>query len=194
MTTLTSTIRRLTAASTSDVSDGDVLAALAANRVRETSVPIEWERVIVAGDSIFTRGRFRTWGLVEPVTQATAAANLTTITLGDGTAASGNYTMQQDGSVVFATDQAPATSLLLSAYSYDVHAACADVVDQLAALCVGDYDVKLGDQSFSRSQGVAALREFAASFRRRALPARVELVRADEAASPRRVRRRAGWR
>lgn len=194
--TLIATVRRLTGAVSGDVADADITAALAAHRVREIELPIAWERVLSAGDVVFTRGVVDAWGDLEPTTQATAVANSVTVAQLDGTAASGTWSLEQDGVIVFASDQAAATNLYVSAYSYDVYAACADVMDQLVGLCAGDYDVKLGDQTFSRSQGVASLKERAAAFRRKSLPARSSmlLVRLDEAASPIRRYRRAGWR
>lgn len=196
MATLIATVRRLTGAVIGDVPDADVTAALEAHRVREVEAPIVWERVLSAGDVVFTRGAVDVWGALEPTTQATASANSVTVATLAGGAPSGNWTLDQDGVIVFAADQAAATGLYVSAYSYDVNAACADVMDQLVGLCAGDYDVKLGDQTFSRSQGVASLKERAAAFRRKCLPGRASmtLVRMDEEASPVRRYRRAGWR
>lgn len=194
--TLIATIRRMTGAVIGDVPDADVTAALDAHRVREVETELVWERVLSAGDVVFTRAKADVWGAVEPTTQATASTNLVSIAQLDGTAATGNWTLDQDGTVVFAADQAAATGLYLSAYSYDLNAACADVLEQLAALSAGDYTVKLGDQTFNRGEGVDRLRAMAASFRRKQLPARgsMMLVRMDEEASPIRRRRRAGWR
>lgn len=196
MATLIATVRRLTGAVIGDVPDADVTAALTAHRLREVEVEIEWERVLSAGDVVFTRGRAPFWGAVEPTTQATATTNIVTVSQLDGTAPTGNWTLDQDGTIVFAADQAAATRLYVSAYSYDLNAACAEVVDQLVTLCAGDYDVKLGDQTFNRSQGAAALRGIADGFRRRCLMPRggMQLTRTDEAPSPLRARRRAGWR
>lgn len=196
MATLIATVRRLTGAVSGDVADADVTAALDGYRLREVELPIVWERVAVSGVAVFKRGRVDAWGLLEPTTQATATTNSVTVALLDGTAASGNWTLDQDGTIVFASDQAAATDLYVSAYGYDVNAACADVVDQLVGLCAGDYDVKLGDQTFSRSQGAERLRGLAAGFRRKMLPAprAMQMLRADEVPSPVRVKRRAGWR
>ncbi len=196
MATLIATVRRMTGAVIGDVPDADVTAALDAHRVREVETELVWERVLSAGDVVFTRAKAGVWGVVEPSTQATASTNLVSVAQLDGTAATGNWTLEQDGTVVFAADQAAATGLYLSAYSYDLNAACADVLEQLATLSAGDYTVKLGDQTFNRGEGVDRLLAMAASFRRKQLPARgsMMLTRMDEEASPVRRRRRAGWR
>lgn len=195
--TLIATVRRLTGAVSGDVADADVTAALAAHRVRETLVPVEWERVLDgSGGVVYTRGRFPVWGSVEPSTQATASANGVTVTQSDGSAVTGNWSLEADGVIVFASDQGTSNRVVLSAYSYDVNAACGEVMDQLVSLCAGDYTVKLGDQTFNRGEGADRLRTIADAFRRKALMARgtMLLTRLDEAPSPVRVRRRAGWR
>ena len=196
MATLLATIRRMTGAVIGDVPDADVTAALEAHRVREVEVPVEWESVVVSDAAVYKRARVAGWGVFEPTTKATATTNLVTIAQLDGTAVTGNWTLDADGTLVCASDQVAATALYVSAYSYDLHAACADVVEQLVSLCAADYTVKLGDQTFNRGEGRDALVAFAASFRRRSLPARsaMTLTRTDEVASPRRLRRLYGSR
>lgn len=196
MATLIATVRRMTGAVIGDVPDADVTAALAAHRVREVELPVEWERVVVSDALVYKRGRVIGWGDFEPTTHSTASTNLVTICQSDGTAVSGNWTLDQDGTLVFASDQVLTSEQLVSAYSYDVNAACADVVDQLVGLCAGDYTVKLGDQTFNRGEGADRLRAIASGFRRKQLFARasMQFVRTDEVASPRRVRRREGVR
>jgi hypothetical protein len=191
MASLEASIRRLTGASVVAASVDDVAAALAANRVRHVGVPVAWERAIDGeGVRTYLRGRVPSWGAFEPTTQATAAAQAVTVTHSDGSAITGTWTLDQDGTIVFAVDQAAARRVVVSAYSYDVSAACAYVVDQLVAVCAGDYTVKLGDQTFNRGEGAMGLRALAARFRAGALPVTVALERLDEEPAPRRRRTR----
>jgi hypothetical protein len=189
--TLIDTIRRLTGAASSDVSDANVTAALARNRMREVRLPVEWEYALNASSvRTYLRGCVDAWGELEPTDED---GTITTVTHRDGTAVTGDWDLEQDGTIVFQTDQAGA-DLVVTTYSYDVNVACAEVMDELASLCAGDYTVKLGDQTFERGEGRDALRAEANRFRRMALPRVQHAIREDEAPSPRRVRRRAGWR
>lgn len=192
MASLEATIRRLTGATDEAVvSDADVADALAAHRVRVERVGVVWEHTVDgSGDRTYLRGRVPGWGRFEPTTQATATTNVVTVAESDGTAVVGNWTLEQDGTITFATDQVSvATAIVVSAYSYDVHAACAEVIDQLVGLVAGDYTVKLGDQTFHRGEGADRLRALADGFRRKQLPRVARMVRMDSVPSVRRGRR-----
>lgn len=190
MATLEATIRRLTGAAVADASAQEIADSLSRHRVRNENVPIVWERVLNASGALtYKRGRFSVWGLVEPDTQAAASA---VVTQSDGSAVTGNYTLTEDGVIVFATDQTSAASdVILSAYGYDVNAAAAEIVDQMLGALARDYDVKLGDQSFSRSQARDGLLALARRLRASALPTTALLVRVDDEPSPVRRRRAA---
>lgn len=184
MGTLTDEIRRLTGASSDVVSDPDVQAALDANRIWQDAIEVVLHPTITG---VAKRGTVDAWGLLEPGTDQS-----THVTIEDSLGVlPGPFTLDADGTIVFDDDQADSPSLYLTAFGYDVHAAAVQVLDQMIDEAAAAYDVKLGDQTFNRSQAVAPLE------RKRARLARLQLVglvhrgRIDEvASSTRRARRR----
>lgn len=195
MATLLATIRRLTGAAVGDVSDAEVASTLERNRVRQERLPVVWEYTISGADQTYTRGKITGWGLFEPTDETSASTNTVTVLQSDDSAVTGNWDLYEDGTIIFATDQTSAEShIVVSAYSYDVNAAAAECVDQMLAVVARDYDVKLGDQSFARSQARAGLVELARKLRAAALPSSATLVRVDDVASPTRRRRPANVR
>lgn len=187
MATLEATIRRMTAATDEAVvTDADVADALAGCRMRHERVPITWEHTVDgSGVRTYLRGRVAGWGKFEPATQAVLGS--TVVALSDGTAVAGNWALEQDGTIVFAADQADvASTIVVSAYTYDVNMACAEVMEQLAALVAGDYTVKLGDQTFNRGEGAERLQLRAERFRRKQLARSVRMQRYDSVPSVRR--------
>lgn len=200
MATLSQLVRRKTGADDSDVSSLEIADSLARCSHYESELVIEWMRVVESGVMVYKRGRVQGWGWWEPTTQATATANGITVVQSSGSAVTGNWTLSSDGTIVFATNQtSAASSITVSGLTYDVNAVCVEVVEQLLALTVRDYDVKLGDQTFNRSQATPRLEALLARFKREQLAAPLGegglfLERSDEIRSPRRVQRRSDWR
>lgn len=197
MATLEETIRRRTGASSDDVSDQDIADSLARCSTFQTRLELDWFDVYESNVIVYKRARIvGAWGMFEPANQASTHV---TVIQSDGGSVSGNWTLSDTGIMVFASNQSADTDIVVTAHTYDVDAACAEVVEQLLALCARDYDVKLGDQSFSRSQAVAHLTMLLDRFKRASLPAPLGvggtmLVRHDDMPSPRRSRRRMDWR
>lgn len=186
MGTLTDEIRRLTGVKVADVSDPDVQAALDANRTWETMLPVDLETNVTL---VAKRGTVNAWGLLQPDTSSSPA--YTDLTDGEGVAPSGTWTLDADGTIVFSADQSLAGTLFLSAYSYDINAAAVQVIDQVLGDRSGDYDVKLGDQTFSRSQAVAGLERLRSRFAGMQLVTVVQRGRVDEVTTvSRRIPRR----
>lgn len=201
MSSLASTIRRLTGATDDTVvTDADITDALTNARMRHDRVPVTWDDTIdETGERTYLTGTVWGWGKYEPATDADDQV-IATVTLTTGAAVDGGWSLEQDGRITFDTDQAAnGSGVVVSAYTYDVHAAAAEVVEQLAMRCAGDYTVKLGDQTFSRGEGAERLRVLAQSFRGRVLPRRARMQRMDVVASPVRrgragqQRRRGDW-
>lgn len=178
MATLEALVRQLSGASVADVPTPHVTAALQRHRMRLERVPIRWEQ------GSHTRGVFAVWGLVQPATDASAHALVQDAA---GVEVDVEWSLQSDGVVIFAAEP-DAPVVFLTCDGFDVHAAAAEVVDELLAQVVRDVDVRLGDQSFAMGQAHTSLAQLAASLRRRALPRSMQLTRVD--AAPSLVRRR----
>jgi hypothetical protein len=86
----------------------------------------------------------------------------------------------QRGAVTFAANQA-GTALYLTGRSYDLYAAAADTLTDWAAKVALQFDFSSDQQSFSRSQKQAQLRQAAESYRRQARPRTANLTRPDVA-------------
>lgn len=187
--TLTDRIRRLTGAVVGDVTDEEVQAALDENRVRHERLPIEWEYVVdSSNEQVYTRARVQgAWGSFEPGDQADAHFTIVD-SLGDEP--TGNFTLDSDGTLVFATDQTLGPIFYVSAYTYDVSSAAAEVIQQLIGLWSTRYTVKLGDQTFNRSDAVAQLKALKRELLQAALPRVATLVRTDQVANGERRRGR----
>lgn len=173
---LTDQIRRLTGVSLADVSNGDIQAALDEHRVWNEYVAVCTQPNLA---NTVLRGNVRAWGLFEPSTNVVAGGSVT-VTNSTGAAITGTWNLSTDGDIVFGTDQALAGTIYVAGYTYDTHAAAVDVLDQLLSTYARDYDVKLGDQSFSRSQAVTQLETRRARLAARMLPMTVQRVRGDE--------------
>jgi hypothetical protein len=188
--TLRESVRRLSGASTDDASNDVVDAALAGRRVRQR-LEVCWEGT-VDGDGLRTylAGAVDAWGKLEPVDQTSAEAAGTTLALSDGTTATGDWTLAEDGRLEFDEDQAGATSLQLTVWGYDLNSAAADIVVGMRAVVARDYTVKLGDQTLSRAEATAGLQALERSLRAKALARTVRMTRTDEAPAPRRRGRR----
>jgi len=185
---LTATVRRLAGATDEDATpDGDVVAALTAHRMWLGDMPLVWMPALAAGALREYRVAVAAvWGRID--TDDAVVTNSSGVTL-DPT----DFAIDDAGVVTFTDDQGPAT-YYLSGFGYDVHAAAADLVDARVALTAGDYDVKLGDQTFNRSQAIGGLRALSSSLRAKVLPSMTRLVRMDEAPSAPRLRTRRGQR
>jgi len=85
---------------------------------------------------------------------------------------SGDY---QRGTFTFGADQA-GTALYITARSYDLYGAAAEVLESWAGSAARDFDFSTDSSSFSRSQKSKAMLEQARVLRRRARARRVRLV------------------
>lgn len=184
MASLADTIRRLTGAG-DDVTDETIADALADHRVRHVRVPVCWEYTVDSENvRTYVRGSVGSWGRFEPTSSSDGESIAAVVVRSDNDAVSGAWSIEQDGTITFEVDQVAWTGILVTAFSYDVSSAAADVADAMMATTVAAYDVKLGDQTFYRSQLYAQergrLESLASSLRAKALPVVAQFARLDE--------------
>lgn len=87
-------------------------------------------------------------------------------------------TVHPDGRIDFDTDQRN-TGPLVSGLAYDLNAAAAEVLDHWSGALADGYDISIDGQSLKRSQRRQAIASRADTFRAKALPKTVRLVRRD---------------
>jgi hypothetical protein len=176
---LTDTLRRMTGAPTDAYTvgtvtywaDGQLKAVLDANvYARLVQIPVTPEETIGPDGSITVRqGRVTASGVFDTENVVIVDINGATI----------NATIAQDGHVAFNEDVLSLVPLL-SAMTYDLNAAAADVMEAWASAVKLGYDMETDGQTMSRSQRHDHLMEQAQAFRARGLPTSARMVRFDE--------------
>lgn len=175
-------VRRMAGASETDATDADIARELERARMLVTR-EMCWQPELVEGGTLqYSVGRVKPWGQFAPGTAG--QTNSGTIPVGvmrDGLGVVvTDWTLDRDGWVTFGTPQAIGSALYLRAYGYDVYAAAASVLEDMAAVQLRQYDVKLGGDEQTRSQKAANLSAQARLYRKKQLAKTVEAVRSDE--------------
>jgi hypothetical protein len=149
-------------------------------------------QTVVGGSVVYKRAEVPGLaGRLEAGTAPGTATNVGTVIDAQGSAVAG-WSIATDGVVTFTNDQL-GSARLLSAYSYDLYAAAADVLERWASHASREFDFETEDQSFKRSQKAQGLREAAVSFRARAGLTTIPIEQTDFAPSTRYARGRSGY-
>jgi len=145
-------------------SDEQLLDVLAANRVENIAVPVH---VATRRGAPLLTARVGVNGTVAQDTESMLVTRA-------GVALTG-WTIDRGGIITLTTDATADPPRWFTGWSYDLHAAAADVLDGWAAALVLGYDISTDGQSMSRSQRHTNLVAMADKYRARSLPASVVL-------------------
>lgn len=165
MSDLITRVRALTGAGTADWSDDQVQDVLDRHRRDLVREPLTPDEEYAGGGTLVWKTYRSGWGHLEQ-TSGGSAVFVVADSIGN-TRGTATYTPDyQRGVVTFAADQA-GTALYLTARSYDVHAASAELLEAWASAVALDFDFGTDGQTFRRSQKAEALRAQARLMRQR---------------------------
>ncbi len=180
MSTLVEIVRTKTGAAEADVNDDRIIEALGETSVFVDAVEVEWMQYPSGAQK--REGRIR---LGKYLVEATdAAGSVTEILLHDASGDAIAVLSSTQQGVVTASGTDPLPTAYASGRAYDVHAAAAEVVEELLVLERGSYDFKRGDQTFNRSQRITNLEGILRRLKAKKIPRRRgETVMRDQAES-----------
>lgn len=185
-TTLIARVRALAAnIPTSEITDNQIDAELARNRMRHIDAVLQWDPQIAAGGGLtYLEAVAGVWGVVEPCSD-TALAPGTHMLDGRGNTLTG-WSISEDARVTFTANQASLGTHFLTCYSYDIYATAAEVCLWVANNRALQFEFTTGAaDTFKPGEAVERLRALAGEYQKRALPRTATLWRSDTPQIPR---------
>ncbi|TXH08569.1 MAG: hypothetical protein E6R04_10370 [Spirochaetes bacterium] len=180
MSTLVEIVRTKTGAADADVTDARIIEALDETSVSIDAIMVDWLQHPSGAQR--REGRIAIGKYLVEATDAEDSVDPILLHDASGDALAVLSTTQRG--VVTASGTASLPIAYATGRAYDVHAAAAEIVEELLVLERGSYDFKRGDQSFARSQRVSNLEGILRRLKAKKIPRRRgETVMRDQAES-----------